>query len=281
MKGHGNVDGINLKNISYTYPGSKAPVLANLNLQVPRNKWTTIIGHNGSGKSTIARLIDGLLVPDEGEITVNGMTVTEENLAKLHRQLGIVFQNPDNQFVGATVADDIAFGLENHQVPREQMQPLIDDALKKVGMSDLAAAEPTMLSGGQKQRVAIAGILALHPQTIILDEATSMLDPEGRKMVLDLLASLRQTEELTIVSITHDPVEMSMADKLVVVDHQGIAEEGTVDQVLKQTDLLRKLGVGITVGQELRDYLVNAGVEVPNRYYSINEMVEWLCQKLS
>jgi energy-coupling factor transport system ATP-binding protein len=161
------------------------------------------------------------------------------------------------------------------------MQPLIDDALQKVGMSGLAAAEPTMLSGGQKQRVAIAGILALHPQTIILDEATSMLDPEGRKMVLDLLASLRQTEELTIVSITHDPVEMSMADKLVVVDHQGIAEEGSVDQVLKQTDLLRKLGVGIPVGQELRDYLVNAGVEVPNRYYSINEMVEWLCQKLS
>lgn len=280
MKGYRNVDGIELKNISYTYPGAKQPVLDNLNLQIPRNQWTTIIGHNGSGKSTIARLIDGLLVPSQGEITVNGLAVTEENLVELHHQLGIVFQNPDNQFVGATVADDIAFGLENHQVPREQMQPLIDDALAKVGMQELAAAEPTMLSGGQKQRVAIAGILALKPQTIILDEATSMLDPEGRQMVLNLLSTLRQTHELTIISITHDPEEMAMADKLVVVDHQGIIDQGPVDQVLKQTDLLQEIGVGIPVGQELRRQLVQAGTAVPDRYFTMNEMVEWLCQKL-
>lgn len=280
MKGYRNVDGIELKNISYTYPGAKKPVLDNLNLQIPRNQWTTIIGHNGSGKSTIARLIDGLLVPSQGEITVNGLAVTEENLVELHHQLGIVFQNPDNQFVGATVADDIAFGLENHQVPREQMQPLIDDALAKVGMQELAAAEPTMLSGGQKQRVAIAGILALKPQTIILDEATSMLDPEGRQMVLNLLSTLRQTHELTIISITHDPEEMAMADKLVVVDHQGIIDQGPVDQVLKQTDLLQEIGVGIPVGQELRRQLVQTGIAVPDRYFTMNEMVEWLCQKL-
>lgn len=281
MKGIQNVDGINLDNISYTYPGAKEPVFSRLSLHIPQNKWTTLIGRNGSGKSTIARLIDGLLVPSEGTITVNGLTVNEENLATLHRLVGIVFQNPDNQFVGATVADDIAFGLENHQVPRSQMVDLINTALAKVGMTALADAEPNMLSGGQKQRVAIAGILALKPQTIILDEATSMLDPAGRRMILELLNSLRAEQDLTIISITHDPVEMAMADKVVVVDQHKIAEQGTVEEVLKRTDLLQRLGVGIPVGQQLRDKLAAAGVTVPDEYFTTNEMVEWLCQKLS
>lgn len=275
------MDGINLDNISYTYPGAKQPVLSQLNLHLPKNKWTTLIGRNGSGKSTIVRLIDGLLEPSTGTVTVNGLAVTEENLAALHRQVGIVFQNPDNQFVGATVADDIAFGLENHQVPRAQMPQLIKAALAKVGMTDLADAEPGMLSGGQKQRVAIAGILALKPQTIILDEATSMLDPAGRQMILDLLNSLRVEQELTIISITHDPVEMAMADKVVVVDHQGVAKQGPVEEVLCQTDLLNQLGVGVPVGQHLRDELAAAGVAVPDKYFTTDEMVEWLCQKLS
>lgn len=240
-----------------------------------------MIGHNGSGKSTLARLIDGLLEPDEGSITVNGLAVTEENLAQLHRRLGIVFQNPDNQFVGATVADDIAFGLENHQVPHEQMSELIKTALAAVSMSDLADVEPSMLSGGQKQRVAIAGILALHPQTIILDEATSMLDPEGRTMVLELLDRLCHQQGLTIVSITHDPVEMAMADQVVVVDQHSIAQQGPVETVLAQTNLLKRLGVGIPVSQQLRDQLAASGVNIPNRYFTTDEMVEWLCQKLN
>ena len=275
------MDGINLDNISYTYPGAKEPVLSQLNLHIPKNKWTTLIGRNGSGKSTIVRLIDGLLVPSAGTITVNGLTVSEENLAALHRQVGIVFQNPDNQFVGATVVDDIAFGLENHQVPTAKMAALIKTALDRVGMADLATAEPSMLSGGQKQRVAIAGILALNPQTIILDEATSMLDPAGRQMVLELLDSLRREQELTIISITHDPVEMAMADQVVVIDQQGVAKKGPVDTVLKQTDLLKRLGVGIPIGQQLHDDLAAMGVQVPDKYFTTNEMVEWLCQKLS
>lgn len=275
------MDGIKLENITYTYPGASQPVLKKLNLQLPRGQWTTLIGKNGSGKSTIARLIDGLLVADEGQVIVNGLTVTEDHLTTLHRQVGIVFQNPDNQFVGATVADDIAFGLENQQLPRDEMTRRIDKALARVGMSQLADTEPSLLSGGQKQRVAIAGILALEPQVIILDEATSMLDPAGRQTVLNLLAQLRQEESLTIITITHDPVEMTMADKIVVVDQQGIADEGPAGEILCQADLLHRLGVDIPVAQDLSERLAALGVAVPAGYLTTNEMVEWLCRKLS
>ncbi|MDO4903291.1 MAG: energy-coupling factor transporter ATPase [Limosilactobacillus sp.] len=275
------MDGIKLQKVSYTYPGADKPVIDKLDLEIPANKWTTIIGHNGSGKSTIARLIDGLMVPEEGTITVNGLEVNEENLTAIHGQIGIVFQNPDNQFVGATVGDDIAFGLENNMVPREDMQARIDDALAQVEMTDLASAEPTMLSGGQKQRVAIAGILALHPKIIILDEATSMLDPQGRKLVLDLLADLRQRRDLTIISITHDPIEMAMADNVVVINEHGLAKQGPVETVLNDVTLLNQVGVGIPVGVALREKLSASGVDLPSAYVTENEMVEWICQKLN
>ena len=275
------MDGIILKDITYTYPGAATPALDGLNLTIPRNQWTTLIGKNGSGKSTIARLIDGLLVPSQGSITVNGLAVTEENLGKLHQQVGIVFQNPENQFVGATVADDIAFGLENLQVPREKMAPLIKRSLDRVGMTALADAEPGMLSGGQKQRVAIAGILALEPEIIILDEATSMLDPAGRQTILDLINNLRRDSGLTIISITHDPVEMEMADQIVVVGDHHVIENGPAADILQKASLLRKLGVGIPTGQHLRDLLVARGVTVPEQYFTEDEMVKWLWQQLS
>ncbi|KRM28903.1 energy-coupling factor transporter ATPase [Limosilactobacillus panis] len=275
------MDGIILKDITYTYPGAATPALDGLNLTIPRNQWTTLIGRNGSGKSTIARLIDGLLVPSQGSIMVNGLAVTEENLGKLHQQVGIVFQNPENQFVGATVADDIAFGLENLQVPREKMAPLIKRSLERVGMTTLADAEPGMLSGGQKQRVAIAGILALEPEIIILDEATSMLDPAGRQTILDLINKLRRDGGLTIISITHDPVEMEMADQIVVVGDHHVIENGPAAEILQKTTLLRKLGVGIPTGQRLRDLLVARGVTVPEQYFTEDEMVKWLWQQLS
>ncbi len=212
---------------------------------------------------------------------VNGLAVTEENLGKLHQQVGIVFQNPENQFVGATVADDIAFGLENLQVPREKMAPLIKRSLERVGMTTLADAEPGMLSGGQKQRVAIAGILALEPEIIILDEATSMLDPAGRQTILDLINKLRRDSGLTIISITHDPVEMEMADQIVVVGDHHVIENGPAAEILQKTTLLRKLGVGIPTGQRLRDLLVARGVTVPEQYFTEDEMVKWLWQQLS
>ena len=274
------MNAVTLTDLQYQYPDAHKPVLDGINLTFPAGKWTALIGRNGSGKSTMARLIDGLLVPQRGQITVNDIPVTEDNLTKIHQHVGIVFQNPDNQFVGATVADDVAFGLENRQVPREEMPPRIQKALTAVDMAGLSESEPTMLSGGQKQRVALAGILALRPQVIILDEATSMLDPAGRELVLSLLKRLREQQQFTIISITHDPVEMAMADRIVVLDQGKIARQGTTAEVLSDVALLEKIGVGIPAGQQLRQELVERGIAVPDRYFTVEEMVKWLSQQL-
>ncbi len=274
------MDAVTLTNIRFQYPNTNQVILDDVSLGFPQGEWTTIIGHNGSGKSTLARLIDGLLVPQQGQITVGSVPVTEENMTKVHQQVGIVFQNPDNQFVGATVADDVAFGLENRQVPRDEMQTRIQQSLAAVDMVELADAEPAMLSGGQKQRVAIAGILALEPKIIILDEATSMLDPAGRQLVLNLLQQLRTQQKYTIISITHDPAEMAIADRVVVLDQGKIIRQGPVAKVLQDVKLLQQIGVGIPAGQALRQALVDRGISVPARYFTEQEMVEWLCQKL-
>jgi energy-coupling factor transport system ATP-binding protein len=274
------VNAVTLTDIQYQYPDAQQPVLDGISLAFPAGQWTALIGRNGSGKSTMARLIDGLLVPQRGQIKVGDLAVTEDNLTKVHQRVGIVFQNPDNQFVGATVADDVAFGLENRQVPREEMPSRIQRALEAVDMAGLSESEPTMLSGGQKQRVALAGILALRPQVIILDEATSMLDPAGRQLVLSLLERLRDQQQFTIISITHDPAEMAMADQLVVLDQGKIARQGTTAEVLRDVDLLEKIGVGIPAGQQLRQELADRGVAVPDRYFTVEEMVKWLSQQL-
>ena len=274
------MDAVTLTNIRFQYPNTNQVILDDVSRGFPQGEWTTIIGHNGSGKSTLARLIDGLLMPQQGQITVGSVPVTEENMTKVHQQVGIVFQNPDNQFVGATVADDVAFGLENRQVPRDEMQARIQQSLAAVDMAQLADAEPAMLSGGQKQRVAIAGILALEPKIIILDEATSMLDPAGRQLVLRLLQQLRTQQKYTIISITHDPAEMAIADRVVVLDQGKIIRQGPVTKVLQDVKLLQRIGVGVPAGQALRQELADRGVAVPARYFTEQEMVEWLCQKL-
>ena len=273
------MDAVTLTNIRFQYPNTNQVILDDVSLGFPQGEWTTIIGHNGSGKSTLARLIDGLLMPQQGQITVGSVPVTEENMTKVHQQVGIVFQNPDNQFVGATVADDVAFGLENRQVPRDEMQARIQQSLAAVDMAQLADAEPAMLSGGQKQRVAIAGILALEPKIIILDEATSMLDPAGRQLVLRLLQQLRTQQKYTIISITHDPAEMAIADRVVVLDQGKIIRQGPVTKVLQDVKLLQRIGVGVPAGQALRQELADRGVAVPARYFTEQEMVEWLFQK--
>ena len=274
------MDAVTLTNVQFQYPNADRLILDDVSLRFKAGEWTTIIGHNGSGKSTLARLIDGLLVPKQGQITVCGLPVTEENMAQVHQRVGIVFQNPDNQFVGATVADDVAFGLENRQVSPAEMSPRIRQALTAVGMEKLADAEPAMLSGGQKQRVAIAGILALKPSVIILDEATSMLDPAGRQLILDLLQRLRSQQHYTIISITHDPVEMAIADRVMVLDGGQVIRQGETATVLQDVDLLRHIGVGVPAGQALRQALVDRGVAVPAQYFTEKEMVEWLCQQL-
>lgn len=272
--------GIKIRKLVFTYPDSKYPVLNNINLDFEPFSWTAIIGHNGSGKSTLARLIDGLLSPTAGSIEVDGIQVKESSLGQIHQQIGFVFQNPENQFVGATVADDVAFGLENRQVARNEMEEKIDKALKMVGMSDYKNTAPINLSGGQKQRIALAGILALMPKIIILDEATSMLDPLARQEILSLLRRLKNEYNLSIISITHDLKEIELADKIVVLNDSQVVKQGTPAEILKDKELLLEIGVGVPASQQLQKLLVERGINIPNRYLNLEELKNWLKQQL-
>ena len=261
--------GIKIRKLVFTYPDSKYPVLNNINLDFEPFSWTAIIGHNGSGKSTLARLIDGLLSPTAGSIEVDGIQVNESSLGQIHQQIGFVFQNPENQFVGATVADDVAFGLENRQVAQNEMGEKIDKALKMVGMSDYKNTAPINLSGGQKQRVALAGILAL-----ILDEATSMLDPLARQEILSLLQRLKNEYNLSIISITHDLKEIELADKIIVLNDSQVVKQGTPSEILKDKELLLEIGVGVPASQQLQKLLVERGINIPNRYLNLEEQLQ-------
>ncbi|MCD7130210.1 energy-coupling factor transporter ATPase [Limosilactobacillus agrestis] len=272
--------GIKIRDLVFTYPDSKYPVLKNINLDFEPFSWTAIIGHNGSGKSTLARLIDGLLSPTAGSIEVDGIQVNESSLGKIHQQIGFVFQNPENQFVGATVADDVAFGLENRQVAQDKMEKKIDKALKMVGMTDYKNTAPISLSGGQKQRVALAGILALMPKIIILDEATSMLDPLARREILSLLQKLKNEYNLSIISITHDLKEMELADQIIVLNDSQVAQQGSPSEILKDKALLLEIGVGVPASQQLQELLSKRGIDIPNRYLNLEELKIWLKQQL-
>ncbi|MBB1109668.1 energy-coupling factor transporter ATPase [Limosilactobacillus sp. pH52_RY] len=272
--------GIKIRDLAFAYPDSKYPVLKNINLDFEPFSWTAIIGHNGSGKSTLARLIDGLLSPTAGSIEVDGIQVNENSLGKIHQQIGFVFQNPENQFVGATVADDVAFGLENRQVAQNKMEKKIDKALKMVGMTDYKNTAPINLSGGQKQRVALAGILALMPKIIILDEATSMLDPLARQEILSLLRRLKNEYNLSIISITHDLKEIELADKIIVLNDSHVVKQGTPSEILKDKELLLEIGVGVPASQQLQKLLVERGIDIPNRYLNLEELKNWLKQQL-
>ncbi len=208
---------INFDHVTFSYPDTESPAVKDLSFSIEKGSWTALIGHNGSGKSTVSKLINGLLAPDDLEkstITVDGVKLAADTVWDIREKVGIVFQNPDNQFVGATVSDDVAFGLENRAVPREEMVKIVAQAVADVGMADYAGAEPSSLSGGQKQRVAIAGILAVKPKVMILDESTSMLDPEGKQQILDLVRRVKEENDLTVISITHDLDEAALADQV-------------------------------------------------------------------
>lgn len=271
---------IKIRNLTFKYPDSKSLILDNINLDINASSWTAIIGHNGSGKSTLARLIDGLLIPTSGLVEVGGMKVDENTLGIIHQQIGFVFQNPENQFVGATVADDVAFGLENRQISRLEMDDRINNALAMVGMTKYKNVEPINLSGGQKQRVALAGVIALMPKVIILDEATSMLDPRARQEILTLLKKLKKEYNLSIISITHDLNEIELADKIVVINDAQIAKQGSPAEILGDKELLLKIGVGIPASQQLQSLLVERGVTIPQKYLNLEELKNWLSQQL-
>jgi len=274
---------IEVNDIAYTYPHADQPALENINLTVARGDWVAIIGHNGSGKSTFAKLLNYLLVPDKGTILIDGVSVNAENVWTVRDLVGMVFQNPDNQFVGATVEDDVAFGLENRNIPREEMTERVAHILDRVHMSKFSDREPARLSGGQKQRVAIASVLAVEPKILILDEATAMLDPQGRSEMIALVRELKAAmgDNLTVLSITHDIDEASHADQIVVLSDGRIREVGAPAEIFTNADKLRELGLGVPFAEQLKEKLLARGVEVPKAYMTTEGMANWLWQSIS
>jgi energy-coupling factor transport system ATP-binding protein len=268
---------IQLEKITFKYQEEdEKNALTNVSFTINKGEWIAIVGHNGSGKSTLAKTINGLILPNEGTVKVGGNLLTEENVWDIRRMVGMVFQNPDNQFVGSTVEDDVAFGLENHGIPREEMLVRVKDALEKVRMESFTNREPSRLSGGQKQRVAIAGVVALRPDIIILDEATSMLDPEGRAEVIATIREIKKESNLTVISITHDIDEAAEADRILVMRMGELVEEGTPAKIFSAGPELISLGLDLPFPEKLKAALKARGVTVPEEYLDEDGMVDWL-----
>jgi len=267
---------LSLKNITFTYTPEEANsknAVEDVSFSVYEGEWIAIVGHNGSGKSTLARIINGLLFPQQGAVNVLAQPMNEDNLWDIRSQMGMVFQNPDNQFVGATVQDDVAFALENNGVPYEDMVARVHTALAQVKMDQFLDHEPQHLSGGQKQRVAIAGALALRPRILILDEATSMLDPQGRAEVLATVRKLREETGLTVLSITHDLEEAMMADRLLFMNGGKKFAEGTPQQIFDLGDELVKLGLDLPFPIKMAKLLQAHGVSLQGGYMTEEELV--------
>lgn len=240
------LNSIDVKHLKFKYDDNQDNyTLDDLSFHVKQGEWLSIIGHNGSGKSTTVRLIDGLLAAESGDIFVENELLTEENVWNIRQKIGMIFQNPDNQFVGATVEDDVAFGLENKGIPLEEMQSRVKEALQLVGMSDFADREPSRLSGGQKQRVAIAGAIAMRPNIIILDEATSMLDPEGRLELIQMIKEIRDQYNMTVISITHDLDEVALSDRVLVMKRGKVESSSTPRELFARGEELLTLGLDI------------------------------------
>lgn len=267
---------IEINQIEFSYQEETIPALRNVSFSIKKGEWIAIVGHNGSGKSTLAKAINGLHLPQKGTVTVGGMELSEESVWDIRRMVGMVFQNPDNQFVGATVEDDVAFGLENQGIERSEMQLRVQDALEKVKMQDFATREPARLSGGQKQRVAIAGVVALRPDIIILDEATSMLDPEGRDDVIATIHKIKEESDLTVISITHDIDEAASANRILVMREGELYQEGTPDEIFSAGPELVSLGLDLPFPEKLKSALKARGVNVPTNYLDEEGMIDWL-----
>lgn len=268
---------IEMKDLTFRYQEEdQTPALNKVSLNINQGEWIAIIGHNGSGKSTLAKTINGLLLPESGSIKVNGQEINEKNIWEVRRNVGMVFQNPDNQFVGSTVEDDVAFGLENQGVPREEMLVRVRESLEQVRMAEFMRKEPSRLSGGQKQRVAIAGIVALRPNVIILDEATSMLDPEGRLEVIATVKKIKEENNLTVLSITHDIDEAANANRIFVMKKGELIQEGTPEEIFSQGGKLIELGLDLPFPERLKSALKARGVDVPKEYMTEEGMVDWL-----
>ena len=271
---------IDVKNLSFRYKeNQKYYDVKDITFHVKRGEWLSIVGHNGSGKSTTVRLIDGLLEAESGEIVIDGQRLTEENVWNIRRQIGMVFQNPDNQFVGATVEDDVAFGLENQGLSRQEMKKRVEEALDLVGMLDFKKREPARLSGGQKQRVAIAGVVALRPAILILDEATSMLDPEGRRELIETVKEIRKDYDMTVISITHDLEEVAMSDRVLVMKRGEIESTSSPRDLFSRNDL-DQIGLDDPFANQLKNSLSQNGYDLPENYLTESELEDKLWELL-
>ncbi|QTJ35673.1 energy-coupling factor ABC transporter ATP-binding protein [Dolosigranulum pigrum] len=275
-------DIITVNNIKYKYNIDDDHLALNdVSFSVKQGEWLSIVGPNGSGKSTLAKTLNGLIAPQEGSVQVDGLDLTMENVWDIRQRVGMVFQNPDNQFVGATVQDDVAFGLENLGVPRPEMIERIEHALAQVGMTDFAEKEPARLSGGQKQRVAIAGIVALKPKIMILDEATSMLDPRGRREVLQTVKEVKERENLTVLSITHDVDEAAASDRVLVMKGGQIIDHDKPEAIFSQTKNLMSYGLDVPFPERLKQALAQENIKVPGNYLTKEGLIDWLWTSVS
>ena len=282
---------IKTENLGFTYDdGDESvvdiPALSGVNVNVERGEYVAVLGHNGSGKSTFAKLLNMILVPTVGKIYIDGIDITTENFTEddvfdIRRKIGMVFQNPDNQLVATIVEEDVAFGPENLGLPRQEIRERVDSSLKLVGMTEYARHAPHKLSGGQKQRVAIAGIIAMRPEVIIFDESTAMLDPRGRREVVDIMERLNKDEGITVLNITHYMEEAARADRVIVINDGKIALDGTPREVFANVDRLRAMGLEAPQGNELVLELKKAGINIDGNSLTEAECIETLYKFLS
>jgi energy-coupling factor transport system ATP-binding protein len=273
---------IEIQNVSYAYEDAAAKALNNVSLTINDGEFVAVVGHNGSGKSTLAKHLNALLLPTEGKVLVDGMdTADEADTLSIRQRVGMVFQNPDNQLVTTIVEEDVAFGPENIGVPGNEIRTRVDRALAAVGMEKYAHSAPNMLSGGQKQRIAIAGMLAMQPKVLVLDEATAMLDPKGRRDIIDLVTKLHKENGITVVMITQYMEEAIGADRVAVMSGGELILEGTPKEVFSQDELLHKHRLDVPVMQQLANRLNARGANLPKSILSVEEMAQAICQSLS
>lgn len=272
---------IEVKNASFAYEEESGEILKDFSLSIEQGSFVAILGHNGSGKSTLAKLFNGLNLPDSGSVIVDGTaTDDEEKQLEIRNKVGLVFQNPDNQIVATIVEEDVAFGPENLGLPREEIRKRVDEALLAVGMTDYIRHEPHRLSGGQKQRVAIAGILAMQPECVVFDEPTAMLDPRGRKDVMNIISKLNKEMKKTVILITHYMDEAAKADRVVVIDEGKIIADGVPHDVFNQVELLKSVGLDVPQPTELVYKLKKAGVNINSKVLHSDECVDALLTAL-
>lgn len=265
---------IEFKDVSFRYGADRPWIIENCSFAIESGESVAIIGHNGSGKSTIAKLMNGLLLPQEGEVWIDGTLLEEDTIWDIRKSVGMVFQNPDNQFVGATVQDDVAFGMENRGMLRSVMEERITSSLTAVHMLDYLMTEPHRLSGGQKQRVAIAGIMAVSPKVMILDEATVMLDPKGRVDIMETITKLQAQKDLSLLTITHDLQEAMQLDRVIVLNKGEIWATGNPRNVLEDAEKLKGIGLDLPFTISLKYELEKNGITLPGQPITMAEMLE-------